>query len=147
MSGYIENTGTGLPEALPHPRRPLRPALWRGARGLCPACGKGNLFRGYLNVAARCPVCGEELHHHRADSAPPYFTIFIVAHVVIPLVIIVEKLWHPALWVHFSMWLPVVLALSLLLLPVVKGGVVALQWALCMHGFEFTARCRPANMA
>ncbi len=145
MSAYIHNPENVTPEALPHPRRPLRPALWRGARKLCPACGKGGLFHRYLKVADLCPACGEELHHHRADDAPPYFTIFLIAHVVVPLVFVVETLWHPALWVHFSVWVPLVLFLSLLLLPVVKGGIVGLQWALCLHGFEYAARCRPAD--
>ena len=145
MTFYIDKTAALPPEALPAPRRALRPALWRGLRKLCPACGNGSLFYCYLKVAGRCPSCGEELHHHRADDAPPYFTIFLVGHIVVPLIIVVEKLWHPALWLHATVWLPLVLVLSLMLLPAVKGGIVALQWALCMHGFEFAARCRPGD--
>jgi uncharacterized protein (DUF983 family) len=144
MRVYTDNPAD-LPPALEKPRRPWRPAIWRGLRMLCPACGKGGLFRRYLKVVDRCPVCGEELHHHRADDAPPYFTMLLVAHIVVPLMIIVENVWHPALWVHFSMWLPLVIALSLMLLPLVKGGIVGLQWALCLHGFEFAAQCRPAD--
>jgi uncharacterized protein (DUF983 family) len=119
--------------------------MLRGAAMRCPACGRGSLFRRYLKVADRCPVCGEELHHHRADDAPPYFTIFLVGHLLLPLVILVEKFWHPALWVHFSLWIPAVLALSLVLLPLVKGAIVGLQWGLCLHGFEISARCKPAD--
>ncbi len=59
-----------------------------------------------------CAACGEELHHHQADDAPPYFTMFIVGHIVVPLVLIVEKLWQPALPVHFVVWTIVTLALS-----------------------------------
>jgi uncharacterized protein (DUF983 family) len=35
-----------------------------------------------------------------------------------------------------SLWLPLVVVLSLTLLPAVKGAIVGLQWALRMHGFE-----------
>jgi uncharacterized protein (DUF983 family) len=40
------------------------------------------------------------------------------------------------LWLHFAIWLPLTVLLSLALLPVVKGAIVGLQWALKMHGFE-----------
>jgi uncharacterized protein (DUF983 family) len=116
--------------------RPVSGAMLRGASLKCPACGKGSLFRRYLKVADACPACGEELHHHRADDAPPYFTIVIVGHVVVSLVLAVEMAYRPPLWVHAALWLPLTVVLSLVLLPSIKGALVALQWALRMHGFD-----------
>lgn len=75
------------------------------------------------------------MHHQRADDAPPYFTIFIVGHIVIPLLLLVERVWRPELWVHFSIWLPLTLLLTLWLLPRTKGATVGMQWAFRMHGF------------
>jgi uncharacterized protein (DUF983 family) len=75
------------------------------------------------------------LHHHRADDAPPYFTIFIVAHIVVALLMTVELSYSPPIWLHLLIWLPMTVILSLLLLPAVKGAIVGLQWALRMHGF------------
>ncbi len=126
-------------------KRPLARSILRGAGGKCPSCGEGKIFGQYLKVAEQCDVCGEELHHHRADDAPPYFTIFIVGHIMIPLALIVERIWRPEMYLHMIMWLPMAVALTLLLLPVVKGAVVGLQWALRMHGFEYAAsrHCRP----
>lgn len=121
-------------------RRSWQQAMWRGFRCSCPACGKGRMFRSYLKVADNCEACGEELHHHRADDAPPYFTMFIVGHIVVPLVLVVEKLWAPALPVHFVLWTVVTLALTFALMPAVKGAVVGLQWALRMHGFDYAAQ-------
>ncbi len=126
-------------EALQTPRN-WKLALWRGFLRRCPNCGKGAIFQRFMKVADRCACCGEELHHHRADDAPPYFTIFIVGHIVIPLVLVVEKLWQPPLQVHFALWTIVTLALTLALMPSVKGAIVALQWALRMHGFDYAAR-------
>lgn len=111
----------------------------RGLAGRCPACGKGNIFRAYLKVADRCSSCGEELHHQRADDAPPYFTIMIVGHVVGTLLLISEERWPDT-----PMWIPILLGLvfaagmSLWLLPIVKGALVSWQWALRMHGFGGT---------
>ena len=119
--------------------RPTLQSMWRGLRGKCPSCGSGSLFNSYLKIGEHCHQCGEELHHHRADDAPPYFTIFIVGHIVIPLALAVERLWQPEMYVHMVVWLPLTLLLTLLLLPAVKGAVVGLQWALRMHGFEYAA--------
>jgi uncharacterized protein (DUF983 family) len=98
------------------------------------------MFRRYLKVADACPHCGEELHHHRADDAPPYFTIVIVGHIVVGLVLAVEMAYRPPLWVHAALWLPLTLILTLVVLQVVKGALVALQWALLMHGFDPEAK-------
>lgn len=114
--------------------------MWRGFRCKCPACGRAPLFGRFMKVASRCGNCGEELHHHRADDAPPYFTIFIVGHIVIPLVLVVERAWAPSLIVHAILWTALTLALAFALMPRVKGAVVGLQWALRMHGFEIAAR-------
>lgn len=123
------------PEA-ENPRRGVAGAMLRGAKGRCPNCGAGRLFARYLKVADHCPVCEEALHHHRADDAPPYFTIFIAGHLVLPLLLAFEAAYKPALWLHAAIWGPVTIALCLALLPAVKGAIVGLQWALYMHGFD-----------
>jgi uncharacterized protein (DUF983 family) len=110
-------------------------SLLRGFALRCPNCAKGRMFHRYLKVSDRCPSCGEELHHHRADDAPPYFTIVIVGHIVVGGVLALERAVSPPTWVHAAIWLPLTLACSLLLLPRIKGAIVGLQWALRMHGF------------
>ncbi len=129
---------------------PHRHALWsmlRGARLRCPSCGRGKLFRAYLKVVDECPRCGEELHHQRADDAPPYFTMLIVGHVVVAGIMTVERVYAPESWVETAIWLPVTLILSLWLLPRVKGALIGLQWALRMHGFDGAGEpSRPAKL-
>lgn len=110
-------------------------ALFNGFRRKCPACGEGKLFASYISVRARCDICGQDLHHQRADDAPPYFSIFIAGHIVVPLLLITEKRWAPPLWLHFSIWLPLTALLVIWLLPRVKGATIGLQWAFGMHGF------------
>jgi uncharacterized protein (DUF983 family) len=119
--------------------RPEGRSMWRAIRRgfmlKCPACGEGKLFRAFLKVADTCPHCGEELFHHEADDAPPYFTILIVGHIVVPLMLAIELEYLPPIWVHVAIWPTLTLALSLFLLPRIKGAVVCLQWAARMHGF------------
>lgn len=93
------------------------------------------MFNGYLKVRDACPVCGEELHHHRADDGPAYLTILIAGHIMAPLILFVFEYFRPdplVLSVVFSVFF---VALALYLLPRLKGGLVALQWAKRMHGF------------
>ncbi|WP_305987020.1 DUF983 domain-containing protein [Roseibium sp. MMSF_3544] len=118
------------------PRRPIFRSMMRGAMNRCMHCGRGKLFDGFLTTRHACPDCGEEFHHHRADDAPPYFTITIVGHIIIPALLIVEVMWRPAIWIHMSIWLPLTLLLSLALMRPIKGALVGLQWALYMHGFD-----------
>ncbi len=107
----------------------------RGFTCRCPACGKGKLFRKFIKVADHCNSCGEVLSHHQADDAPPYFTMMIVGHIVIPAVVIVERVWHPDMLLQLALWVPATGLLTLALLQPVKGAIVGLQWALRMHGF------------
>lgn len=127
-------------EGSSRPARDVKRSMLRGLLGRCPNCGSGALYSGYLKVIDRCPSCGEELHHHRADDAPPYFTILIVGHIIVGAVLSVERAFSPPTWVHLAIWLPMTLMLSLLLLPRFKGALVGLQWALYMHGFETSGR-------
>ena len=117
--------------------RDWRQAINRGLHCRCPNCGEGRLYSSYLKVNPLCPACGEELHHQRADDAPPYATIFIVGHVVIGSLLMVESYGETIpVWVHMLVWSLLAIVLSLLLLPLLKGALIGYQWALRMHGFE-----------
>lgn len=131
MPAIIENTQGPAPMA----SRSWAWSMLRGFLRRCPACGSGSIFSGFIAVRDNCSGCGEELHHQRADDAPPYFTIFIVGHIIIPLLLVVERLWQPDYLIHAAIWIPATLILTLLLMPAVKGSVIGLQWALRMHGF------------
>lgn len=133
MTVAIEDVSAG-------PARPAGRSMMRGALRRCPNCGEGALYRAYLKVADACPACGEELHHQRADDAPPYVVITIVAHIVIGGLLALEVAYQPPVWLHMAIWLPLTVILSLALLPPVKGALVGLQWALRMHGFDGSDR-------
>lgn len=116
--------------------RPTKPAMWQGLRRKCPNCGEGHLFDGYLKVVDTCPVCQEDLHHHRADDGPAYLTILIVGHLLAPLIHITWTHFRPEPLVMATIFTVFCVALSLFLLPRMKGLVVAIQWSRRMHGFD-----------
>lgn len=115
--------------------RQTKPALLRGWRRTCPRCGKGPLFTGRLAVAPQCEACGLDLSVQRTDDGPAYLTIVIVGHIVVPLMVPLYRLWnlHPA--VMASGLSVLAIALSLYLLPRLKGAMIGLQWAKRLHGF------------
>ncbi|WP_068112921.1 DUF983 domain-containing protein [Tropicimonas marinistellae] len=115
--------------------RPLKPALTRGWRRRCPNCGSGPLLSGYLKVADHCPVCEEPFHHQRADDGPAYLTILIVGHLMAPMIMFLYAELHMEPLIMATVLTVICVALSLYLLPRIKGAFIALQWARRMHGF------------
>jgi uncharacterized protein (DUF983 family) len=115
--------------------RPVWPALRRGWARHCPNCGSGPMLQGYLKVRDTCPACGEELYHHRADDGPAYLTILIVGHLMAPLLLASFVKFRPDPLVLATIFGVGCVALSLFLLPRLKGALVAMQWAKRMHGF------------
>jgi len=107
--------------------------IWTGVqRGLfrrCPACGQGKLFHGFLKVCPQCSVCAAKNGAHPSDDLPPYATIVIVGHVVVPLFLWFDRTFTLPLWIQFATWLPLTALLAIGLLPFVKGGVIGLCWA------------------
>ncbi|EWY40094.1 zinc-finger protein [Skermanella stibiiresistens SB22] len=106
--------------------------MLRGIRKRCPQCGESHIFSRYVTVNPTCRHCGLDISAYRADDAPPYFTIFVVGHIVIPGMLLLEQNFHPASWVHMATWVPMTLLLTLALLPPIKGAVIGAQWALRM---------------
>ena len=108
--------------------RTIVAAIRRGLAGCCPSCGSAKLFRSFLQPVHACPACGQGWRIRTADDFPPYLVILLVGHIVAPGMIAMESGWHPPLWVHLSVWLPLVLLLSLMLIQPMKGAVIAFQW-------------------
>jgi uncharacterized protein (DUF983 family) len=122
--------------AAPAAKRDVWLAMKRGFRSRCPRCGEGRLFRAFLKVDNNCSACGLDFTPHRADDLPAYLVIVVVGHLVVPTALMIETQFAPPVWLQLSIYLPLTLILSLVLLQPIKGTVVGLQWALRMHGFD-----------
>lgn len=117
-------------------RPPFLQAVWRGMRGRCPNCGLGPLLATYLRQVERCSVCGEPFGHIRADDAPPWLTILVVGHVIVPLAITVETVATWPVWLGTTVWATTALVLAALVLPRAKGVFLAAIWSLRAPGSE-----------
>ncbi len=124
------------PKLPPWPVPRMADALRRGAMGTCPACGKTRLFAKFLRIKAECSACQAPLGLARADDAPPYFTIVVVGHLIVPAMLVVEKTWAPDLWIHAAIWLPLTVLLAVGLLQPIKGMTVGAMTSLGMLTVE-----------
>ena len=107
-----------------------------GFRRQCPSCEQGKIFAGYLRLKDNCPNCAAPIGEIRADDFPPYLTIFMVGHIIIPALLFVEITYHPPAMIQMIGWPALAVVLSLSLLPVLKGAVVGFMWSLGMKGDE-----------
>lgn len=115
--------------------RPLRPALLRGLRNRCPACGEGRIFARFLKPAHACTHCGQALDGHEADDFPSYIVIILLGHIMVPTMIEVNSALAIPLGWQIAIWPTLALILAIGMIQPAKGAVIAYQWARRMHGF------------
>jgi len=99
-------------------------SMARGFLGRCPNCGRGALFRRYLKINARCPVCDLDLDRYPSDDGPAYFTILIAGHLVI-----VPLLLFPVIWSSPLIYVLPGTLIPLAALVLLKGAVIGLLYA------------------
>ena len=79
-------------------------------------------------MAARCSVCDLDLSAHDSGDGPAVFVILILGILVVPLALWLEVSMTPPIWVHLVVWPPVILALAMLLLRLMKAILVAIYF-------------------
>jgi uncharacterized protein (DUF983 family) len=99
-----------------------------GWKGLCPRCGRGRLFRGWLKLAPSCEVCKLDFRFASPDDGPAFFSLCIVAFPLMFLLVWVEVAFDPPVWFHVLVSVPLLLAGCILPLRPIKGWLVASQF-------------------
>ena len=95
------------------------------------------MLHRYLKVVPVCTHCEAPLGEIRADDFPPYITIVVVGHVVVPLLVLSEKYLAPPQWMHFTVWPLLAAGLMALVLPRAKGLCVGFMWHLGLEQIRF----------
>ncbi|WP_299176736.1 DUF983 domain-containing protein [uncultured Brevundimonas sp.] len=99
-----------------------------GLKGRCPRCGQGRLFAGFLKVRPECEACGLDFSTIQTGDGPASFIMQIAGFVVGFSALFVEIKYHPPMWLHLIVWLPLVVALSLALMRPGRGLMIGLQY-------------------
>jgi uncharacterized protein (DUF983 family) len=110
------------------PSEEVQPPLKVAFQSVCPRCGRGRLFEGFLKLAPRCDVCGLDYSFADPADGPAFFVMMIMAVPVTALGIWVELAYEPPLWVHAVTTLPAILVACTLPLRFFKGWLVASQF-------------------
>lgn len=97
-------------------------------RGLCPACGRGRLFAGFLALVPRCEACDEDLIELDPGDGPRALAILFGGALIMVGVVIVEVLFHPPYWVHAVIWVPTIIVVLLGLVRLLKALMIGLQF-------------------
>ena len=106
---------------------PLSP-LDTGMRGLCPRCGQGKLFNGFLTVAKHCTSCGLDFEFADAGDGATWFVMLFASIFGVGSILGIEVAYSPVWWVHVLIAIPVLIIIPTLLLRPVKGLLLAQQW-------------------
>jgi uncharacterized protein (DUF983 family) len=101
--------------------------LRRGLAKKCPNCGLFPIFSRYVKTHKKCSKCGINFSEYKSDDGPAYFTIFIVGHILIPLILLTEKNFSPPTVIQMIIWPLITITLTLWLLPKIKGAFLAFQ--------------------
>ena len=106
---------------------PIKVNFLSAAAGRCPVCGKGRLFKSYLKVAESCSHCGQNFKAADTGDGPVVFVILIAGFAACTglMVSLIAYNW-PMLWL-LSVWPAFGVVLSLILMPMLKGLMVASQ--------------------
>jgi len=104
--------------------QPIEAAL----KGLCPRCGARTLFAGLATFAPSCRACGLDFAGFNVGDGPAAFLIFIVGGLVVALAILLELNFGPPWWVHVLLWVPLATFLTVGLLRLSKGLLLALEY-------------------
>src|SRR3546814_17321809 len=71
-----------------------------------------------------------------SSDLAPWLTILVVGHIVVPLMLSVERVSPWPTWLVMTVWTLVTLVLAVVVLPRAKGALLSLIWVLRAPGSE-----------
>lgn len=78
---------------LPPAHRVLSRALGVAARRRCPACGEGDIWKGWLSIRSACPACGMDPARGEHDMFIGALLVnFVVAELVVVIALVTAML-------------------------------------------------------
>jgi uncharacterized protein (DUF983 family) len=112
----------------PEPETTVLQSALRGIACKCPRCGQGKLYAGFLTLAPSCDRCGLDYAFIDSGDGPAIFIIMLAGAIVVGCALVVEVKYQPPYWLHAVLWLPLILATTLLPLRAMKSLLIALQF-------------------
>jgi uncharacterized protein (DUF983 family) len=116
-------------------------ALGRGLRARCPRCGVGALFKRGLLLREACDHCGLSFAFADSGDGPAVFATLILGFLILAGALLLEFKVGPPVWVHVLLWGMLTPLVAFLLLRVLKGVLIALQYKHKAEEWRFIRDC------
>ena len=116
-----------MPKSEPPPASKARWIWHCGIKDLCPRCGEGRMFRKFLKLQDKCPVCGLNYAFAAPDDGPAFFSLCIVAFPLTFVAVWLQVKFSPPFWVHLVTSFPLLGIGCILPLPYIKGWLSPLS--------------------
>lgn len=95
---------------------------------VCPRCGKGPLFRQFLNMRDRCDACGLDYKFIDTGDGPAVFAIFILGFLMLGAAMIAYFSYDLPLWIVYSAMFVITPIVAVALLRYLKALLIGLQY-------------------
>ncbi|NQV94035.1 MAG: DUF983 domain-containing protein [Sphingomonadales bacterium] len=95
--------------------------------GLCPHCGQKTLFANLTKFSNTCRACGLDFGCYNVGDGPAAFLTMVVGAIILGLALALEANFHPPIWVHIMLWVPLTVAAVVGLLRVTKAILLILE--------------------
>lgn len=109
-------------------QRTLAQAALIGLKCRCPRCGRGRLYKGFIDAAPQCEVCQLDFAFADSGDGPAVFVIMIVGFLVVGVALWVELRSEPPLWLMAAIFGPLTIGLCLGILRPLKSLLISLQF-------------------
>lgn len=118
-----------------------------GLRGLCPQCGQGHLFSGFMTVKPKCEVCGVDYSSTEPTDRLGFIVACFICITGVALAFRIQVAYSPSIWVHLFTALPPVLVTLLLPLRPLKGWMMNRRFRFTAEKEKSRQRLRSAEGA
>src|SRR5438552_17738111 len=111
----MQKGGAGPPfcflelSVMPESSQPQLSPFLAGLACVCPRCGKGKLFQGFLTLRPCCEACGLDYGFADSGDGPAVFIMFFAGFIVVAAALVTEVVYKPPFWGHAALWLPLIL--------------------------------------
>ena len=93
-----------------------------------PKCGEGKLFNGYLKIADYCDRCFLDLSKHDSGDGSVVPVVLFIGTLVCGLLLYAEFRYSPPIWVHMTLWPPVIILGPLALIRPIKAFFIGVEF-------------------
>jgi uncharacterized protein (DUF983 family) len=94
----------------------------------CPRCGQGKLFDGLLEIRPACTECNLSFDGFDTGDGFAVPILIVLGAIVVGAAFWVDFHFHPPLWVHALLWLPVTCVLVVVMTRYIKSFLAAQQY-------------------